>query len=75
MQATSSTAQTWMSRSPWVRLASITSPRKCGIGRSLAGFRSPRPYRSSNSEAPTATVIVRLLGPIEGPSTPLSGGG
>ena len=45
------------------------------IGRSCFGLRSASPYRSSNSDAPTPTVIVRWLGAGSGPRIRLSAGG
>ncbi len=49
--------------------------RNVRIAVSPAGLRLARPYRSSNREAPTPTVIVSPSGTTLGPSTPESAGG
>ena len=73
--ASGSSAHSWSSRSPWVRVGSIWSCGKCSIGRSCFGLRSASPNRSSNSDAPTPTVTVRLVGSGSGPRIRLSDGG
>src|SRR3546814_19657470 len=64
-----------MERSPWHSAASSASFGYDGISRRWRGLNSARPYRSSNSGAPTDTVMVRLSGSTNGPSTPESAGG
>ena len=62
-------------RSPPHCAGSRSSLGKVRIAVSPAGLRAASPYRSSNREAPTPTVIVSPSGTTVGPSTPESAGG
>ena len=64
------------SRSPWVRRSSRLSPGNDGMRLSVSGRCAASPKRSSNSEAPSAIVIVRRPSSRSPkPSSPVSEGG
>ena len=69
-----SLAQAWMQRSPLLIFGSSSSAGRRGIGRSAAGRSPARPNRSSNSDGPKPTVIVRFAGPSP-TASPVSSGG
>ncbi|MNP34009.1 hypothetical protein D3C76_1272760 [compost metagenome] len=68
-------AQNWMLKSPWQQSASSASLGKPTIRIKRLGLTSLRPKRSSNSDSPTDTVMVRLSGVTTGPRIPESTGG
>jgi hypothetical protein len=62
-------------RSPWQQSASSASLGKPTMRLSRLGLAPARPKRSSNSDSPTETVMVRLSGVTTGPRIPESSGG
>src|SRR5471030_791238 len=62
-------------KSPWQQSASSASLGKPTIRIRRLGLIASRPKRSSNNDAPTETVMVRLSGITTGPRIPESSGG
>ena len=68
-------AQNCSDRSPWQSAGSSASLGNCSMRRSWRGLCGLSQGRSSNSEAPSATVTVRSSGAMTGPRMPELAGG